>query len=159
MGISVGFIVKHVRPFGAEGFEAFCSDALISVLSDNLNFTWGDILNILVEWRDTALSDPVGQSNVFVDAAKQVAMARWQELYTTPTSTLMFLDEDQLASLSLAAQNAGPDAQVDWLYGDDLAICVSITFQTGAHHIRWNARGCRFRTDDNANANHFIQLL
>jgi hypothetical protein len=158
MAISISFLIKHIRPIGT-GFEAYCSADLIAYLHDVLDFSFDDIIGIFAQWRQTAQADPHGESNLFITAAKEVAFARWAELYPTSSSTLMFLDSDQLASLSLAGQTAGPNAQFDWNYGDDLAICVSINHDTGAHHIRWNAVGCTVATDGNGNINHFVGLI
>lgn len=158
MAISTAFLIKHIRPIG-DGYEPYCSQALIAYLNDHLHFAMADIISIFAHWRQTAQSDPHGASHIFVAAAKEVAFARWAELYPTPASSLMFLNNDQLASLSLAVKTAGPNAQVNWNYGDDLAICVSINHDTGAHHIRWDAVGCTFGTDANGNINHFAGLI
>ena len=104
MGITVGFLVKHVRPFGA-GFNAYCSQDLIGVLF-SLNFTAAEVIGILADWYQVSQANPMGQSNRFVAAAKAVAKARWAELYPTDMSTVMFLDHTQLAALSQAGERA-----------------------------------------------------
>lgn len=158
MAISTSFLIKHIRPI-SDGFDSYCSVGLIAYLRDHLRFSFDDIIRIFAEWRQTAQADPHGASNLFVAAAKEVAFARWAELYPTSSSTLMFLDSDQLASLSLAGQTAGPNAQFGWTYGDELSICVSVNHDTGAHHIRWDATGCTVGTDANGNVNHFVALI
>ena len=118
-----------------------------------------DIITIFAQRRKTSQADPHGASDLFVTAAKEVAFARWAELYPTSSSTLMFLNSDQLASLSLAGQTAGANREFSWNYGNDLAICVTINHDTGAYHIRWDAEGCRVGTDTNGNVNHFVRLI
>lgn len=158
MAISTGFLIKHIRPIG-DGYNTYCSQGLIAYLNNQLGFAMDDIVAIFAQWRQTSEADPHGASNLFVEAAKEVAFARWAELYPTSSSTLMFLNSDQLASLSLAGQSAGPNRQFNWNYGSDLAICVSINHDTGAHHIRWDAVGCTVGTDSNSNINHFVALI
>ena len=153
MGITVGFLVKHVRPVG-DGFNAYCSQDLIRVLF-SLNFTAAEVIGILADWYQVSQANPMNQSNRFVAAAKAVARARWGELYPTDMSTVMFLNQAQLASLSLAGTNAGPNQRFAWNYGADLPICVTINRQTDAHHVRWNATGCTADTDHNGNVTHF----
>ncbi|MFN3620085.1 MAG: hypothetical protein ACK4S7_07310 [Sphingorhabdus sp.] len=158
MSISVGFLIKHVRPIG-DGFETYCTPMLISYLNERLDFSMGDIVTIFSLWRKTSEAAPHGASDLFVAAAQEVAFARWDELYPTSSSTLMFLNSDQLVSLSLAGQAAGADKQFNWRYGSDLPICVDINHDSGAHHIRWNAAGCRVATDTNRNIIHFYNLI
>lgn len=158
MAISTGFLIKHIRPIG-DGYDTYCSQGLIAYLNNNLRFAMPDIVTIFAQWRKTSLANPHKASDIFVAAAKEVAFARWAELYPTSSSTLMFLNSDQLASLSLAGQTAGANREFDWNYGNDLAICVTINHDTGAYHIRWDAVGCRVGTDGNGNVNHFVRLL
>ncbi len=157
MAISPGFAIKHIRPCG-DGYEAYCNDGMIDLLS-GLRFSYPDIAQIFALWRNVSEADPHGQSDQFVAAAREVAMARWGELYPTNESTLMFLTAHQLAALSEAGANAGPNRQVVWNYGAELAICVTINHDTGAYHIRWDAQGCVAGTDNSGNINHFVRLL
>lgn len=157
MAISPGFVIKHIRPFG-DGYEAYCNDGMIDLLR-GLRFAFPEIVQIFALWRNVSEADPHGQSDQFVAAAREVAMARWAELYPTNESTLMFLTRDQLASLSLAGERAGANRQVNWNYGAELPICVTINHETGAYHIRWNAMGCVAGTDEQGNINHFVRLL
>lgn len=156
MGITVGFLVKHVRPFGT-GFNGYCSQDLIGVLF-SLNFTAAEVIGILADWYQVSQANPMGQSNRFIAAAKAVARARWAELYPTDMSTVMFLDQNQLASLSQAGHNAGANQQFVWNYGANLPICVTINRHSEANHVRWNCTGCTVSTDNNSNVTHFVGL-
>lgn len=156
MGITVGFLVKHVRPIGT-GYNAYCSQDLIGILF-SLNFTAAEVIGILADWYQVSQANPMGQSNRFVAAAKAVAKARWAELYPTDMSTVMFLDQAQLAALSLAGQNAGANQQFTWNSGGNLPICVTINRHSDASHVRWNATGCTAKTDQHGNVTHFVAL-
>lgn len=158
MAISTGFLIKHIRPIG-DGYDTYCSQGLIAYLNDNLRFAMSDIITIFTQWRKTSQADPYSASDLFVAAAKEVAFARWAELYPTSSSTLMFLNSDQLTSLSLAGETAGANSEFNWNYGNDLPICVTINHDTGAYHLRWDAVGCRVGTDANGNVNHFVNLI
>lgn len=158
MAISTDFLIKHIRPIG-NGYDTYCGDGLATYLRNSLRLDQDDIDRIFGQWRMASLADPHKDSHVFVTAAKEVAFARWSELYPTSSSTLMFLNRDQLASLSLAGQTAGANREFSWNYGNDLAICVTINHDTGAYHIRWDAEGCRVGTDTNGNVNHFVRLI
>ncbi|KNG92501.1 hypothetical protein [Pseudaestuariivita atlantica] len=157
MGITLSFLIKHVRPLGEDGYTAYCTQDLIQQLG-NLGFNANEIADILAQWRQTALSDPEGQSDRFVAAAQAVSEARWGELYNTDQSTIMFLTWAELQSLSAAAAQAGANANVNWNSGGEIGICVTITRNSNAHHIRWNATGCTGNTDGNGNMNHFTGL-
>lgn len=158
MAISTGFLIKHIRPIG-DGYDTYCSQGLIAYLNDNLRFAMSDIISIFAQWRKTSQADPYSASDLFVAAAKEVAFARWAELYPTSSSTLMFLNSDQLTSLSLAGQTAGANSEFNWNYGNDLPICVTINHDSGAYHLRWDAVGCRVGTDAKGNVNHFVNLI
>lgn len=157
MAIRTDFLIKHVRPIGT-GYEAYCNNDMIDLLVNGLNFTHQQVAQIFAAWRTTAEADPHGQSYLFVQAAEAVALARWQQLYQTEKSTIMFLDADQLVSLSDAGAAAGANANFNWRTNEELAISVTIT-QQGNHHIIWDGEGCSAKTDANSNVFHFYDLL
>ncbi|WP_454703379.1 hypothetical protein [Agrobacterium leguminum] len=99
MPLLSNFVVKHIRPFGEAGYDAFGNAQTIEFLS-SLGLSTGDIANIFAAWRLAALADPVGESNLLVAAANALAQARWENLYETQMSTVLFLDDVQLESLS-----------------------------------------------------------
>lgn len=153
MGITIDFLIKHVRPIGS-GYEKYCDNQMIHCLVDQLHFSHHDVMQIFANWKVVSEMDPVSNSYAFVAAAKDVAMARWGELYPTNQSTLMFLDAVQLASLSQAASAAGANANFSWNAPTPLAICVTIN-ANGSTHILWDAAGCDASTDANGNVVHF----
>jgi len=153
MGITIDFLIKHVRPIGS-GYEQYCNNQMIHCLVDQLHFSHHDVMQIFANWKAVSEMDPVSNSDAFAAAAKDVAMARWGELYPTNQSTLMFLDAAQLASLSQAASAAGANANFSWNAPKPLAICVTIN-ANGGTHILWDAAGCDASTDANGNVVHF----
>jgi len=156
MGITVNFLIKHVRPIGS-GYEKYCSAEMIDYLHHELQFSHDDIVMIFAQWKTTAEAAPYSHSDLFIKAANEVAQARWGELYPTDKSTLLFLDADQLAGLSLAGETAGANAAFHWVADEPLAICVTIK-KEGNSHVIWEAKGCDGNTDANANVVHFSQL-
>ncbi|MFK3780328.1 hypothetical protein [Agrobacterium sp. NPDC089420] len=156
MPILSSFIVKHVRPFGEAGYNTFGNAQTIEFLS-SLGLNIGEITNIFAAWRLAALADPVGQSNLFIDAANAVAQARWGNLYETDMSTVMFLDDAQLESLSHL--EPGANSNFSWRSPTPIAAAVTIHRQSNRHHIIWGATGFSGGTDGNGRISHFTALL
>jgi len=158
MAIRTDFLVKHVRPISEDGYVAFCNNDMIGFLQNTLQFQYGDIIEIFARWRQTANADPHEQSDLFIRAANEVSQARWQELYPTDKSSIMFLNAGHLVSLSAAGERAGANADFTWRPDHKIAICVTIR-QGGGHHIIWDARGCKAKTDSHANVFHFEDVV
>ncbi|QLF69779.1 hypothetical protein FE840_009610 [Peteryoungia desertarenae] len=156
MAVHPNFAIKHIRPITEEGYETFCNDALVDLLR-SMDFTYVNITEIFGNWRITALSDPYSESNRFVGAAQQVSQARWEELYKTDESTLMYLDAVQLVALGKFAP--GPNTEFTWTAPTRIAISVTIKRHTGGHHIVWEAKGFKGATDGNGNIIHFGGLV
>ncbi|MDK4734786.1 hypothetical protein [Rhizobium sp. CNPSo 3490] len=156
MAILGNFEVKHIRPIGQQGYDTFCSDQMIDFLS-RLGFNPADIARIFAAWRTAALADPYADSGAFVRSANVVAQARWDELYPTDKSTLMFLDADQLVSLSNI--QLAPNSEFSWQAPTPLEICVTIHRDSNRHHIIWDATGFTGATDANGMISHFAGLI
>mgnify|MGYP006192453947 CR=1 FL=1 len=56
MPILSNFVVKHIRPFGEAGYDAFGNDQTIEFLS-SLGLDMDDIAGIFAAWRRAALAD------------------------------------------------------------------------------------------------------
>jgi len=76
MGITIDFLIKHVRPIGS-GYEKYCDNQMIHCLVDQLHFSHHDVMHIFANWKAVSEMDPVSNSDAFAAAAKDVAMARW----------------------------------------------------------------------------------
>lgn len=158
MGITADFLIKHVRPLGQGGYDLYASQELITYLSQGLNLNIQDIASVLALWRTTALADPETESNVFVSAARAVAEARWGELYPTSASTLMFLDANQLVSLSQYGAQVGANRNFGWRAPTEIEIVVTLR-RNGGSHVLWGVDGFYGATDGNANVVHFDSLM
>ncbi len=156
MAILENFAVKHIRPIGQQGYDTFCSEQMIAFLV-GLGFGLPDIAQIFATWRTAALADPHANSHVFLQSANEVAQARWGQLYPTDKSTLMFLDADQLVSLSNL--QPGPNSHFSWQPPTPLAICVTIHRSSNQHHIIWEGTGFKGATDSNGMISHFTELI
>ncbi|MES4992832.1 hypothetical protein ABVB70_21165 [Agrobacterium radiobacter] len=156
MPILSNFVVKHIRPFGEAGYDAFGNAQTIEFLS-SLGLSTGDITNIFAAWRLAALADPVGESNLLVAAANALAQARWENLYETQMSTVLFLDDVQLESLSHI--EPGPNRNFSWRSPTPIAAAVTIQNGSNRHHIIWEATGFSGGTDENGWISHFTDLL
>lgn len=156
MPLLSNFVVKHIRPFGEAGYDAFGNAQTIEFLS-SLGLSTGDIANIFAAWRLAALADPVGDSNLLVAAANALAQARWENLYETQMSTVLFLDDVQLESLSHLAP--GANQNFSWRSPTPIAAAVTIHNGSNRHHIIWDATGFSGGTDENGWISHFTALL
>lgn len=157
--LSLAFLVKHLRPITEDGFNTYASPQLMGFLVYPLGFDPAEMVVILDNWRTTALADPIAQSDLFVEAAEEVSQARWTELGLTTASTLLFLNSEQLADLSRAGADAGPDTTFAWEAPGPIAIAVTIHRHSGAHHVIWDAWGCQVATDAESNVNHFDGVI
>lgn len=158
MGITIDFLVKHVRPLTEAGYEAYCSAELLSYLLNDLQLPQATVTALCSVWRQTAKADPQTQSAAFSQAAAIVSEARWAEWYPTKSSTLLFLDANQLRNLSLASEAHAPHSEFDWLAPAPIAIVVTKQ-QSGATHILWGVNGCRVGLDANGHIIHFCRIL
>lgn len=156
MPILSSFMVKHIRPIGEPGYNAFCNQQTIEFLS-SLALNLQEITNILAAWRTAALADPQAESNLFIAAANAVAQARWDNLYVTNESTVMFLDDHQLAALSQLTP--GANTHFSWRSPTPIAAAVTIHHDSNRHHIIWEATGFSGGTDAQGRISHFSGLL
>ncbi|NSX86941.1 hypothetical protein G6L86_15190 [Agrobacterium tumefaciens] len=156
MPLLSNFVVKHIRPFGEAGYDAFGNAQTIEFLS-SLGLSTGDIASIFAAWRLAALADPVGESNLLVAAANALAQARWENLYETQMSTVLFLDDVQLESLSHL--EPGANSNFSWRSPTPIAAAVTIHNGSNRHHIIWEATGFSGGTDENGWISHFADLL
>lgn len=157
MPILSNFVVKHIRPFGEAGYDTFSNNAQTIEFFSSLGLGTGDIANIFAAWRLAALADPVGESNLLVAAANALAQARWEYLYETQMSTVLFLDDVQLESLSHL--EPGANRNFSWRSPTRIAAAVTIHNGSNRHHIIWEATGFSGGTDENGWISHFADLL
>lgn len=154
MPILSNFMVKHIRPFGEEGYNTFANEQTIQFLNELV--TPQEVQNILNQWQMVALSDPLEQSNLFVGVANEVAEGRWG-INETDKSTVMFLDDVQLESLSHI--NVGRNRHFEWVSPTPIAATVTIHNESFRHHIIWDATGFAGATNADGWVSHFSALL
>lgn len=106
MGISVDFVVKHIRPYGIHAIANICGagSAFLAYLHDQLNVDDEDIDTISRAWASAGMLE-VDAANLaqLTLAAEIAAEGRWTELYPTQRSTILFMSSTALANLSQAA--------------------------------------------------------
>ncbi|CDN95006.1 hypothetical protein [Agrobacterium tumefaciens] len=156
MPILSDFVVKHLRPFSEDGYNTFGNKQTIEFLS-SLSLEMDEITAIFTAWRKAALADPKTEDNLFAEAANAVAQARWEHLYETSKSTVMFLDDVQLESLSHLTP--GKNRSFSWTAPTPIAIAVTIYKKSTRHDITLGATGFSGGTDDQGWISHFSGLL
>lgn len=106
MGIAVDFVVKHIRPYGLSAINTICGDdsEFLAYMEDQLHVDEADTATISEAWAAAGML-AVNAQNVarFTLAAEIAAQGRWDELYQTRQSTILFMTSVALANLSQAA--------------------------------------------------------
>ncbi|MCA2377313.1 hypothetical protein ACQZ5D_24805 [Agrobacterium sp. 22-211-1] len=156
MPILSDFMIKHIRPFSEDGYNTFGNTQTIEFLAE-LGLDMNDTINIFAAWRKAALADPRKDGDVFAEAANAVAQARWESLYKTGKSTVMFLDAVQLESLSHL--EPGPDSNFTWRPKTPIAVAVTIHRKSNQYEITLGAAGFSGGTDERGWISHFSELL
>jgi hypothetical protein len=89
----------------------------------------------------------------FVRAAQEISQTRWNLLYNTPKSTVLFLNEPLLKELSYASSQH-PNEDLDFYPSETIPLAVTI-FQNGqTPQVLMNAAGARVTIDGNGNCFH-----
>ena len=159
MGIELGFLLKHVRPYGFTAFSNLSNpDGELHKRLIELGVTDEQIKEAFSFWASTAVMAVNKQTeHHFVTATKIISEARWDELYKTSKSTIMFMDSSQLQQLSEASQ-INPDKTFHFIPSDPIIIAVTID-KYGGYSVDLKVEGCEITTDKQGLCVHFNKLL
>jgi len=162
MGILADFLIKHVRPVD-DGWDLLTDDPGLRAALGGWGFSNLEIAQIFVEWRQIQDLKPDTQAHRqrFVGVARSISSARWDELYHTPKSTVMFLDAAQIKELSFAAgQHAITEHLEVWL--TQPAMVAAVTIHRASDRGEFASplpKGVEVISDAGGNASHFWKLL
>ncbi|GAB2916596.1 hypothetical protein [Rheinheimera gaetbuli] len=161
MGVTADFIIKHVRPADSDAFEMMCKEGsgLWVYLRDHLGLAEQDIRSIFTGWSilvDSGLNQHT--LNGFVQMAQAVSQARWDELYTTAHSTILFLTGPLLKELSYSS-GKHPGVTFDFQPHEMIPLAVTIHRNGAQPDIDPDIAGIQVATDANGNCVHFGGLI
>lgn len=162
MGIRVDFLIKHVRPYGMDAWQAICGPkgpgSLTAWLLAN-NVPQEEIDAAFNDWAALALID-IDDATLpaFTRAAQDISQARWEEYYETDYSTILFLNEPLLKELSYQSSlNPGEEFAFDPHEHIPLAVTINRLGQPPDTIL--NASGATIRVDAQGNCFHFENLI
>ena len=162
MGIRVDFLIKHVRPYGMDAYQAIC------VPTDPTSLTaWllasgvpqGTINTAFNSWATTADLEinPVTIPQ-FVQSANLISQARWAELYQTDYSTILFLNEPLIKELSYESTKY-PNQEFEFDPAEVIPLAVTINRLGALPTYNQNVNGAHLKADANGNCFHFDGLV
>jgi len=159
MGICVDFLIKHIRPYGIDAYNFLCEEnrGLEEWLLNN-NVSQNDINIAFNNWAITA-NKIIDQStlNEFAYTAGEISRIRWDELYETKYSTILFLNKPLLKELSWNAENnRGRSFELSLYENIPLAITIS---KRGGYRAYVDAKGAELIADNHGNCCHFQSLI
>ena len=158
MGLTVDFLIKHVRPADDEAFVLMCSrdGELWAYLRHELHMSDAEIEAVFRGWAiaiDAGLND--GSA---IALAQAISQARWAELYPTQHSTILFLTAALLREMSHAA-GEHPNATFEFDPAEHIPFAVTIHRNGSVPDIVDNADGVEVASDADGNAVHYGGLL
>lgn len=160
MEITADFLLKHIRPYGMDAWNELCHDgSSFSTYLDTLGVSPQEKGAAFNEWAKTAMTAVNADTlQFFAQSAEAVSQARWDELYPTGKSTIMFFNFPLLQQLSLyASNNAGADFDFDPYEH----IPIAVTIQRHSHTVEINQQvsGALLTSDASGNCVHFRGLI
>jgi hypothetical protein len=162
MGIRVDFLIKHVRPYGMDGWQTICqprgAGSLNQWLLDN-GVLQGTIDVAFNAWAITA-DLPIDAQTIpqFVQSASLISQARWAELYNTDYSTILFLNGPLINQLSYESSRNVDDV-FEFDPAEVIPLAVTINRLSLAATYNLNVDGCHLSADANGNCFHFGGLV
>lgn len=162
MGIRVDFLIKHVRPYGMDAWQAICQPrgpgSLAAWLLAN-GVDQADIDTAFNAWAALALleinADTLPQ---FIVAANTISQARWGELYNTDYSTILFLNEPLLKELSYDS-SLRPNQVFNFDPAEYIPLAITINRLGQPPATVQGAYGATVQADANGNCFHFNGLI
>lgn len=161
MGIRVDFFIKHIRPYGTDAYEMITkpgAGSLTQWLLDN-NVPQQQINYVYNAWATTAeLQISPETLPQFVQSSLLISQARWDELYPTGKSTILFLNEPLLKELSYRSeQNRARVFQFDPYEHIPIAVTIQKVGNQGI--VNQDIKGAFLASDDNGFCCHFDSLV
>jgi hypothetical protein len=163
MGIRVDFLIKHIRPADMDAWKAICEDKGVGSLAAWLlakGISQGDIASAFNDWAKLALIDINDPQNlqIFTKAAKDISEARWNELYNTDYSTILFLNEPLLKQLSYESSKR-QNQKFDFNPYEYIPLAITINrLQQSPTAVR-NVNGVTVQVDAQGDCFHFVKLI
>lgn len=163
MGISASFLIKHVRPSGIEAWASIChargEGSLYQWLTD-AGVCEDDIDYAFEHWGALALLDPRdrGNADALIGAAQIISQARWDELYSTSRSTIMFLNDPLLRQLSYESSRR-PSQTFVFSPHEHIPASVTIFRNDQPPQLIYDADAVVVATDEQGNCVHFERLI
>jgi hypothetical protein len=157
MGIRIDFLIKHVRPNGLDSMETIlCNGELKKGLSSH-GVSKSDIDAALTTWAARA-ELPINNENVrlFVEMAQQISLARWEELYTTNKSTILFLNGPLIKELSFQSGN-NKGKKFEFNPAEHIPLAVTIN-KDGSYKVHRNVERVNVMADENGFCFHLDGL-
>jgi hypothetical protein len=163
MGITVDFIIKHIRPADMDSWNLICGNQGPGSLADwllNNGVSQIDINHAFNDWAALALLDihDVGNRGAFVKAAEDVSNARWDELYTTDYSSILFMNAPLLAQLDHDS-SIRPNQTFNFDPYEYIPLVVTINRLGVPATVVENVTGMVVSVDANGNCCHFNQII
>jgi hypothetical protein len=160
MGISVDFLIKHVRPFGTDAYEALCTPGPGTLTAALLQagVSQRDIDQAFTIWSEVASLPVAGRTLPILEAAGSLSsVARWTTLYPAANSTILFLTEPLIRELSYqSSRNAGRAFQ--FLPSELIPLAVTIS-NLGVATSTQNVSGAHVAADGSGNCIHLGGLI
>lgn len=162
MGILADFMIKHVRPVG-DGWDLVTEDPQLRAALRRLSLTDDEVDRIFAAWSLIQHVKPDTPTNrdLFTSAARTVSRARWDELYETSYSTILFLDAAQIKELSFAGSQH-PNTERLSVRIAQPAVVAAVTIHRNSDAAQFAdplPAGVEVATDAQGNVNHFWRLL
>lgn len=163
MGIRVDFIIKHVRPADMEAWQMICHNQGPGSLTAWLlgaGVAQQEIGHAFNDWAALTLINISDQANwnVFIQAAQDISQARWQMLYNTNYSTIMFLNAPLLRQLSYVSSQQA-NRQFPFVPCEHIPLAVTINQLGQPPGVVGNAAGAVVAADQYGNCCHFNHLI
>lgn len=162
MGIRVDFLIKHVRPYGMDAWRTICEPTGRGSLSYWLltnGVTDEEVIMAFAAWRELAQLE-INSANMpqFIAAANTISQDRWNQLYPTNYSTILFLNDPLIKQLSFESSRYR-NQQLDFDPPEHIPLAVTINHLGQPPATIPNAYGARVQTDSDGNCFHFNQLF
>lgn len=163
MGIRVDFLIKHIRPADMDAWSAICKDRGPQSLAAWLlaqGVSQNNIDNAFDDWAALALIDINDPQNlpVFIQAATDISQARWDQLYSTNYSTILFLNDPLLRQLSYESSQRS-NQTFDFNPHEHIPLAITINrLQQPPVTVR-NVNGVTVMVDDSGDCFHFVKLI
>ena len=164
MGIAVDFLIKHVRPADMDAWELICKPrgpgSLNQWLLDSLAMSQQDVDAVFNDWAKLALVDIQDSKNwpVFARAAQEISVARWDVLYQTKFSTILFLTGALCKELSFVSQKQAGH-QFDFEPYETIPLAVTIAKNGSPPKVDSEVYGAELAADASGNCVHFSKLI